>query len=261
MIRYIVIILIALLQSCSKQTTQNNDLSIAEMEFKYIVPGSFTMGKDIGNADQQPSRKIKITKSYWMAKYECTQKMWKKYMGRTIIDQRNKVNKDWSLRGQGDQIPIYYVSWNECQELIKILNAKYADKLPENYKFGLPTEAQWEYACSAGYPKPQGDLALSVWFDGNADQHAHPVGQKQPNAWGLHDMYGNVWEWCSDFYDEYNEKDLIDPQGPTKGTVRVSRGASWHEGAGDCYAAKRDWYSQDGSLYNLGFRLAIIPKQ
>jgi formylglycine-generating enzyme required for sulfatase activity len=251
---------LSFLTSCSS-TSDLTDLKIDDLHFVKISKGNFTMGASKGSADEQPAREISLTQSFWMAKFEFTQAQWEQYMGRTIQEQRDLANKDWSLRGVGPQHPIYYISWNECQELIAKLNKQYAHALPKGYKFALPTEAQWEYSCRANGPtRPAGDLSLLSWFDGNSDEQCHPVGQKDANAWGLHDMYGNVWEWCADRYDHYDSKDLTDPQGPKVGNVHSSRGASWHEGAGDCYVSKRDWYSADGRLYNLGLRLAIIPK-
>lgn len=240
---------------------KNHDLRIASMEFKYIPKGDFIMGTNQGSSDQQPAREITLSKSFWLAKFELTQAQWQEYMKRSIQEQRDLANPNWSLRGVGPQHPIYYVSWNECQELISKLNQHYSEQIPKGYKINLPTEAQWEYACQAqDGTKPKGDLSLIAWFDGNSDEQSHPVGAKNANAWGLHDMYGNVWEWCADRYDHYDPKELKNPQGPRDGDVHSSRGASWHEGAGDCYAAKRDWYSADGRLYNLGLRLAIVPK-
>jgi formylglycine-generating enzyme required for sulfatase activity len=252
------LLLPALFFSCTNMQ-ENRDLNIASMNFKFIPKGDFNMGTSQGSSDQQPERHIKLTKNFWLAEFEFTQAQWKKYMGRSIQDQRDLTNENWSLRGVGPQHPIYYISWQECQELISKLNQAYAQQLPKAYTFALPTEAQWEYACQAQQgPKPLVDLSTIAWFDGNSDEQSHAVGSKNANAWGLHDMYGNVWEWCADRYDHYDSKDLTDPQGPKVGNVHSSRGASWHEGAGDCYVSKRDWYSADGRLYNLGLRLAIL---
>ncbi|WDE96065.1 formylglycine-generating enzyme family protein [Lentisphaera profundi] len=247
-----------LFMSC---TSQDSSLSIDEMTFQAIPKGNFHMGTSAGSSDQQPARNVTISQNFWMAKYELTQEKWLQYTGKTIQQQRDLTNPLWSLRGVGPQHPIYYVSWQECQSLINKLNTQLADQLPKGYVFALPSEAQWEYACQAnGSAKPSGDLSLLAWFDGNSDEQCHPVGTKNSNAWGIHDMYGNVWEWCSDYYEHYNPKDLIDPIASKQSNVHSTRGASWHEGAGDCYAAKRDWYSADGRLYNLGLRLAIVPR-
>lgn len=255
----IISVFISLFFSCT--SLQQPNLQLASMEFKHIPKGEFDMGTAKGSSDQQPVRGITISQDFWLAKFEFTQAQWLGYMNKSIQEQRDLANPDWSLRGVGPHHPIYYVSWNECQELIAKLNRYYAKEIPSGYKIALPTEAQWEYACQANYsPKPLVDLSTIAWFDGNSDEQAHPVGKKNANRWGLHDMYGNVWEWCSDRYDHYDANKLIDPKGPETGKVRSSRGASWHEGAGDCYSAKRDWYSANGRLYNLGFRLAIIPK-
>ena len=256
------LIFTGLFSSCHSTQESSFNLNIDGMSFIKISANSFTMGANKGSADEQPAREIQLRQDFWLAKFEFTQAQWKKFMGRTIQQQRELTNKAWSLRGVGPDHPIYYVSWNECQQLIAKLNKEYAQQLPVGYQFSLPTEAQWEYSCRAnGSMRPSGDLANLAWFDGNSDEQSHPVGQKDANAWGVHDMYGNVWEWCADHYDHYDAKELIDPKGPSSGKVHASRGASWHEGAGDCYASKRDWYSADGRTYNLGLRLAITVKK
>jgi formylglycine-generating enzyme required for sulfatase activity len=125
--------------------------------------------------------------------------------------------------------PVERVSWNNCQAFIHRLNQKFGKP---DAKFSLPTEAQWEYACRAGTSTRWsfGDDKASVdqyaWWDENSGNVTHPVGQKKPNAWGLYDMHGNVWEWCADWYGEqyYKQSPLSDPTGPTNGTSRVLRG-------------------------------------
>jgi formylglycine-generating enzyme required for sulfatase activity len=259
-ISYLTLLLVIILSSCSSRP-QSTELNIAGIQFLKIPAGSFTMGATKGSADEQPARSITLSHDFWLAKFELTQAQWKQFMGQTIHQQRDKANKEWSLRGIGPQHPIYYVSWDECQELINKLNKKYSNLVPKGYVLALPTEAQWEYSCRANGPsRPTGELADLAWFDGNSDEQSHPVGQKKPNAWGLYDMYGNVWEWCTDHYDHYDPKEKTNPTGPKSGEVHASRGVSWHEGAGDCYVSKRDWYSADGRLYNLGLRLAIVPQ-
>ena len=154
---------------------------------------------------------------------------------------------------KGPNNPVENVSWNDCQEFISKLNA-----LPEvkasGLTFRLPTEAEWEYACRAGSSGDYGKLAdgteiteetLSevAWYDDNSGHKTHPVGQKQPNAFGLYDMHGNVWEWCEYLYR-------------AGGSNRVSRGGSWSSSSRDCAASDRGSSDPDFRYYCLGFRLA-----
>jgi formylglycine-generating enzyme required for sulfatase activity len=134
--------------------------------------------------------------------------------------------------------------------------------LPEGWKFALPTEAQWEYACRAGEKGPfsGGSLDDVGWYDENSDSETHEVGEKKPNAWGLHDMHGNVWEWCADWWDD-TLKGGVDPTGPSSGVDRVYRGGSWGFDASDCRAARRGGSGPDDRLNDLGFRPALVPSR
>ena len=178
---------------------------------------------------------------YAICKYEVTQAIWEEVMGAN------------PSRFKGPNLPVEEVSWNDCQEFIKKLNA-----LPEvqgaGFTYRLPTEKEWEYACRAGstgdYCKladgteiTESTLGEVAWYSSNSGSKRHPVGQKKPNAFGLYDMHGNVWEWCEDFYragDSY----------------RVDRGGSWCNASSRCAAGYRDNYYPDYRNYCLGFRLA-----
>ncbi len=123
--------------------------------------------------------------------------------------------------------------------------------------FRLPTEAEWEYACRAGTTSATyGNLDDVAWYENNSGKETHPVGQKQPNAWGLYDMLGNVWEWCQDWYGGYPDGDVIDPVGPSSGSRRVIRGGSWYHFARDVRAARRILDAPGYRNNDLGFRLA-----
>ena len=122
--------------------------------------------------------------------------------------------------------------------------------------FRLPTEAEWEYACRAGTTGDHsGVLDETAWYEANSGGETHPVGLKQPNAWGLHDMHGNVWEWCQDWYGEYPTGLVADPQGPPAGEKRVSRGGGWNAFGPSCRSAFRDGNVPDARYGDLGFRL------
>ena len=144
------------------------------------------------------------------------------------------------------------MSWNECQDFCKKLRAK-------GLEVSLPTEAQWEYACHAGSTGDYaGNLDEMAWYNKNSGSKTHEVGLKKPNGWGLYDMHGNVWEWCSDWYDSgyYAKSPASDPTGPATGSDRVNRGGGWGSGAEYCRSAYRhSLRSPDDRGNFLGLRL------
>ena len=228
------------------------------MEFVLIPEGSFEMGSNNGEADEKPVHRVTITKPYYLGKYEVTQGQWEAVMGSNPSDFK------------GANLPVEIVSWEDCQEFIKKLNAR------GDGEYRLPSEAEWEYACRAG---TTGDYAGSLdamgwYYENSGDKRlqgakinledlrtnkcrTHPVGQKQPNGWGLYDMYGNVFEWCQDWYEDgyYGKNPESDPTGPTKGSYRVIRGGGWHLTAPYCRSAHRYRNTPDYRSNLLGFRL------
>ena len=183
-------------------------------------------------------------------------------MGTTVRQQRDKANIYWSPRGEGSQYPIYYVSWIDAIEFCRKLTERErrAGRLPEGYKYTLPTEAQWEYTCRAGTTGKyagNGNLEDMGWYSRNSGNSTHPVGQKTSNAWGLYDMHGNVWEWCLDWYGDYPTGSVTDPTGPVSGSSRVLRGGYWNLSA---------WYSRSAYRYydplyrnfHFGFRVVLV---
>jgi formylglycine-generating enzyme required for sulfatase activity len=163
------------------------------------------------------------------------------------------------------------VSWEDAMAFCQKLNERLGSvgRLPPGYSFTLPTEAQWEYACRAGAGGMfAGDLNAMAWYAKNSADATvrgklgmvHPVGQKAANAWGLHDMHGNVWEWCLDWYGAYPGGAAIDPTGPLTGPDRILRGGAWNMDAAHCRSAFRYWFSPTDRTMNgtIGFRLALV---
>ncbi len=187
--------------------------------------------------------------AFSIGKFEVTQGQWKKVMG----------SNPSRFNSCGDNCPVEWVSWNDAQQFIQRLNQQ------SGTKYRLPTEAEWEYACLAGPPHEfcgSNDINAVACHEGNSGGQPHPVGQKQANAWGLHDMSGNVWEWVLDWYGEDYPTGTKNPIGPSVGTGRVARGGSWFTSRPDrVRASSRDKFSSNYSNYFLGFRLAAPAQE
>ena len=220
-----------------------------KMEFVLLRPGSFVMGSDSGSVYATPAHKVTLTKPFYLGKFEVTQEQWQAVMGGNP-----------SLF-KGPKLPVENVSWNRCQRFL----TKLQEKLPGR-KFALPTEAQWEYACRAGsttkfsYGDDESSLGEYAWFSGNSGNTTHPVGGKKPNAWGLHDLHGNVREWCADWYANYPVGVATDPQGPSSGSHRVLRGGSFFnfdDPVSFTASYRASLYSPGVRSTDFGFRLML----
>jgi formylglycine-generating enzyme required for sulfatase activity len=222
------------------------------LELVQIPPGEFMMG---GNKfdNEKPVHKVKITRPFYLGKYVVTQQQWEAVMG-----------SHPSLT-EGAKNPVEQVSWDDCQVFLEKLNARFA--AGKKGKFALPTEAQWEYACRAGsttrycFGDDEASLGEYAWYSNNSRGYTHPVGKKKPNAWGLYDMHGNVWEWCQDWYDHgyYAKSPTDDPVGPATGSERVFRGGGWGREARGCRSASRARAKPGSQGGNLGFRASLVP--
>jgi len=220
------------------------------IRFALIPAGIFDMGSKRGS-DERPVHRVRLSRPFYMSRYEITQEQWTRVMGTAIEQQRDRVDPTWELRGKGSQHPVYYVTWHDAQAFVERLNHMEGKSL-----YRLPTEAEWEYACRAGSSADVvTDLDAVAWYGPNADGRTHPVGQKLPNAYGLYDMHGNVWEWCGDWYGPYTQEEQTAPKGPTSGEFRVVRGGCWHSDADGCRAA--DWVAgtPDRANSSLGIRI------
>lgn len=249
--------------------------SVAGMENKFgmafvdIPAGEFIMGsRDLGAVanditidvainvkDEVPAHKVVITKPFLMAATEVTQQQWLKVMGTKPGPSAEWQRKDW------ENLPVTGVSWNDSQRFILELN-----DMDEKYNYRLPTEAEWEYAARAGSsdlrPFPREELGKYAWYLTNSGDETSVVASKQPNAWGLYDIFGNVWEWVNDFYDGeyYKNSPIHDPQGPTTGQRKVRRGGSYHCQPHMVRSAFRAMTGLESRYSVIGFRLVAEPK-
>jgi len=248
-----------------------------KMEMVLIKAGEFMMGSDDGEACEKPVHRVKISKPFYMGKYEVTVAQFRGFADATKYQSeaekageahtwkdgkwQNEKGTNWRTPGfsQEDNYPACVITWNDAKEFVKWAAKKTGRTVC------LPTEAQWEYACRAGTTtkfntgNKVSDLEKAAWFEGNADHRTHPVGQKKPNAWGLYDMHGNVWEWVQDYFNDeyYAESPPVDPKGPASGGARVLRGGSWFDYPDDCRAAPRNRHSPGDRSTNNGFRFVL----
>jgi formylglycine-generating enzyme required for sulfatase activity len=252
-------LIVALVSSCPcqsqpKEGPPKSFTNSIGMKFVWIPPGNFVMGSPkeekqrSGNEDQH---KVTLAKGFYMGVSTVTQEQWKEIM-----------EKNPSAFAGEKNLPVDSVSWNDCQEFIKKLKEK------DKKAYRLPTEAEWEYACRAGTtPYHFGKTISTKQANFHVDDRdkknlallkTTPVDSFPANAWGLHDMHGNVWQWCQDWYGDYPQKDVVDPQGPTKGPNRVLRGGSWFYTADCCRSACRSWGDPGFRNYSNGFRLCFF---
>ncbi len=217
-----------------------------EPEMVFVKGGTFMMGSNNGDDDEKPVHHVTLS-DFSIGKYEVTQAQWRAMMG----------NNPSYFVGC-DNCPVENVSWNDVQAFIDQLN------MQTGKKYRLPTESEWEYAArggnlSKGYVYSGSDNIGSVaWYFDNSGSKTHSVGQKQANELGIYDMTGNVWEWCSDWYENYTAESLTNPQGASSGQYRADRGGSWNLNKRDCHVASRFINLPVTRRNFLGFRLVLI---
>jgi formylglycine-generating enzyme required for sulfatase activity/tRNA A-37 threonylcarbamoyl transferase component Bud32 len=221
------------------------------LELVLIPPGEFLMGSpksEEGQGSDETQHRVRITRPFYIGKYAVTQEQWEAVMGKNPASFKGARN------------PVDLVSWEDCQEFVGKLSGRGG-----NGSFALPTEAEWEYACRAGTATGyccgdhESGLADYAWNYSNSGSVTHPVGEKKPNAWGLYDMHGNVWEWCQDWYDAdyYKTSPKDDPPGARTGELRVLRGGSWCGYPGDCRSAFRNGGYPSYRSFDVGVRLCV----
>ncbi len=225
-------------------------ISIGDVSFKMIEVegGSFTMGAKLllNGLDELPTHRVTLS-TYYIGKTEVTQELWQAVMG---------SNPSYF---SGQKRPVEQVSWNDCQDFINRLNAL------TGRQFRLPTEAEWEFAAREGnkrrfmkkYAGRSDIIYNEAWYDGNSDGQTHEVAHRFSNELGIYDMSGNVWEWCQDWYGEYDSSDQTNPTGPVSGIYRVNRGGSWSDTADDCRFRYRSYDKPSFSSPKIGLRLAL----
>jgi sulfatase modifying factor 1 len=216
-----------------------------KLEMVLIPVGKFMMGSpasEVGRRENETQHEVTLTKPFYIGKYETTQEQWQVVMGNNPSETK------------GVRLPVNKVSWNDCQQFIKKLNAK------TNSVYRLPTEAEWEYTCRAGTVTAYSFGDNITKSDANFDGSSVKVGVYKPNTLGMYDMHGNVWEWCEDWYGDYPEGSVTDPNGPGTGINRVLRGESFLERKSIARSSLRHSDKPTGRYYgNVGFRLVRTP--
>jgi formylglycine-generating enzyme required for sulfatase activity len=241
------------------------------MKLVLIPAGEFLMGSPDSDKDafpnEKPQHRVRITQAFYLGAAPVTQGQYRAVTGANPSEFKGS-----------DDLPVESVSWDEAVAFCNKLSER--EGLKPFYQFDqfgrlaqsggegyrLPTEAEWEYACRAGSPTrysfgdDAGSLGEFAWYEANSDDEAHPVGQKRPNAWGLYDMHGNVWEWCEDGYEKnyYAKSPGVDPLGPSWAADRVFRGGSWRGYPQFCRAAYRDGFTPSDRFHARGFRLVRV---
>ena len=232
--------------------------------FVWLPAGQFTMGSPTNEVDRSgdegPQTGVTLTRGFYMGRYEVTQGEYLSVIGSNPSYYTGDTNR-----------PVEQVNWTEANNYCAQLTARErsAGRLPSGWAYRLPTEAEWEYASRCGstnrfsYGDDPGytQLGNNAWYNANSGGAAHTVGGKLPNRWGLYDMSGNVWEWCSDWYSTYPGGNVTDPSGSVSGSHRVVRGGSWYDTAYYCRSARRLINDPSDRYNNHGFRLVLAPVQ
>jgi formylglycine-generating enzyme required for sulfatase activity len=206
------------------------------LTYVWIPPGTFQMGASPDDSeaydDEKPAHQVTITKGFWIGQTPVTQEAWQRVMGNN------------PSRLKGPKLPVENISWDDAKRYSGAVGMR------------LLTEAEWEYAARAGTTTSRyGPLDEIAWHSGNSGKMTHEVRQKLPNARGLHDMLGNVWEWVADWGCAYSPNNATDPQGPTSGTYRVIRGGSWINNVRRARASDRLWYEPASQYNSFGCRV------
>jgi formylglycine-generating enzyme required for sulfatase activity len=233
------------------------------LELVPILPGTFVMGSAKGYPNEKPAHPVILTQPFYMGRTEVTQEQWSR-----LMDGNPSRFKD-----RGTNLPVENLSWYAAREFTRRLTARAgmtvsqtaSGPVTNRLAFALPTEAEWEYACRAGsaaeyaFGDRAGELPDYGWSSQNADNVTHPVAQKKPNAWGLHDMHGNVWEWAEAWLGPYEPGAVTNPTAAASISNCVIRGGSWSLGPDTCRSAIRVRSEANHTSPNIGLRVVARP--
>lgn len=237
-------------------SSKEKEYEVKGVTFKMIEVkgGTFTMGAlpndEVFPDEEMPAHSVTVS-DFFIGETEVTQELWEAVMG------TNPSNFE------GENLPVEYVSWDNCQVFIEMLNGLYEGQLGKK-RFRLPTEAEWEYAArggkkSEGYFYAGGNtLSIVGWYYENSGMTTNPVASLRPNELGIYDMSGNVCEWCSDIYGPYSEGEVTDPTGAETGDLIVNRGGGF-KAVGGCRTAYRNYIGSTLRECDLGIRLVLVP--
>ena len=224
------------------------------LDMIWVNEGSFIMGESKPeDGFDSTGFPVEISDGFWLSKFPVTQFVWNKFMS----DNPSKFI--------GERLPVNNVSWEEATLFCKYLTEKLQNSIPEGFEFTLPTEAQWEYSCRAGCSldnygggTPEENLNIA-WCKENSEGKAKEVGLKKPNAWGFHDMIGNVLEWCRDSFSKYPNEPRVDWFEDDGSKARVLRGGCFRSGKASktLYSAYRTYTGWDSKMYWVGFRVVL----
>jgi formylglycine-generating enzyme required for sulfatase activity len=262
----------------SRRAGDERDDNALKLKLCWCPAGMFRMGSPAGEVDHVPNEgpvDVALSRGFWMGKTEVTQSQWQKVMGTGLRDQKRKGGTG-EIRGEGPNHPMYFVTYTEATGFCRKLTAseRAVGRLPAGWDYRLPTDGQWEYACRAGTTTATafGDRLGSdqANFAGDRPYNGAPpgpdhratvsVGSYRPNAWGVLDMHGNVWEWCRDWYAD-SLAGGRDPEGPPSGAVRLNRGGAWCNVGAACRSASRAGLGPESRYDFLGFRVARVPSE
>lgn len=247
----------------SAEKTDYVELVKSRLAIVRIPAGTFRMGTDpVIRADdgwrscsdcpprndvERPVRPVTISEDFWMGQFLVTQRQWQDVMG----------NNPSYFQGAGLEAPVEQVTFQDVQAFLAKVNT-----IQNRWTVRLPTEAEWEYAARAGSTgETYGPLDDIAWYGGDGARTTRPVGQKLPNAFGLYDTLGNVWQWCQDWFAPYSSEPAIDPQGPPSGEKRVTRGGCFYCDAIHERAARRNRDVVDHRSQSVGFRVAAVARK
>ena len=262
---FLIICAISICVACKEKAIRTLKEPVLGMEFVQVPSGTFKMGATDPSMNSDLINEVTISREFWLGKTEVTQKHWQMIMGKEELHPE----KPSPFRNTNPNYPIVSISYFDVEKFLIRLNS-----LSENYQFRLPTETEWEYACRSGTTTPfyfgssidsslvnfNAEIPSNYSFIGTSPGHPVPVASYAPNAWGLFDMHGNVWEWVSDWYETYPEKGNSNPLGPETGKEKVIRGGSWYFGADFATSFSRRRHEPRLWGFSIGFRLVCEKK-